>query len=94
MSYRIDYQGPKKMRGMEKRTVSAPALTGLCLLAFLVLTCALWPRGADALRELMIPGDAAVTVGALEELAAEVGAGESVKEAFQGFCRRVMDAAA
>lgn len=41
MSYRIDYQGVKKVRGMEKRTVFVPA--AVCLVGLLAL--ALWPRG-------------------------------------------------
>lgn len=90
MSYRIDYQGPKKVRGMEKKTASIPALTGLCVLMVLTAAFALWPRGLETLRGLLIPGEAAVTAGALEEFAGALGAGESVRSAFLGFCRQVM----
>lgn len=90
MGYRIDYQGPKKVRGLEKRTVSAPAVAGLLVLAAAALVCGLWPQGVRALRGLLIPGDAAVTVGALEALAADLGAGESLRDAFLDFCYQVM----
>lgn len=94
MSYRIEYQGIKKVRGVEKRKVSATALVGTVLLAGLLLICVLRPQGAQALRAALIPGDPAVTVGALEMLAGELGAGESLKEALLCFCRTVLDAAA
>lgn len=89
MSYRIDYQGPKKVRGAEKRRLGLPALIGLCFL-LIIGAWAVWPEGAAVLKELLIPGDNAVTVGALEEMAAGLGAGESLCAAFSGFCRQVM----
>lgn len=89
MSYRIDYQPMKKVRGLEKRTAPRSALAALCFLLFLVLTLSFWPRGAEALRALVIPGDAAVTVAALEDLAVDLRAGENVQSALEGFCRQV-----
>lgn len=91
MSYRIDYQGTKKVRGMEKKTASLPALAGLCMLALLAAACTRWPQGMDTVRALLIPGDPAVTVGALEELAAQLEGGESLRTAFQDFCGQVME---
>lgn len=88
MSYRIDYQPTKKVRQLEKRTVPGAALAGVCVVLVL-LALSLWPRGAEALRSLLIPGDAAVTVAALEDLAGDLRAGEGVQEALEGFCRQV-----
>lgn len=83
MSYRIDYQATKKVRGVEKRTAGLPALAGACVLLLL----AFWPP----LRGLLIPGDPAVTVAALEELASELREGESVEAALEDFCRQVAE---
>lgn len=91
MSYRIDYQPMKKVRGWEKRTAPRSAMTAFCFLLFLVLTFALWPKGAQTLRALVIPGDAAVTVAALEDLAVDLREGESVQSALEGFCRQVAE---
>lgn len=89
MSYRIDYHGPRKVRGAEKRRLGLPALIGLCFL-LIIGARTVWPEGAAFLKELLIPGDSAVTVGALEEMAAGLRAGESLRAAFSGFCRQVM----
>lgn len=89
MSYRIDYQPMKKVRGWEKRTAPKSALIAFSVLLVLVLTFSLWPKGAETLRVLVIPGDAAVTVAALEDLAVDLRAGESVQSALEGFCRQV-----
>lgn len=89
MSYKIDYQPTRKVRGLEKRTAPRSALTALFFLVFLVLTLSLWPKGAETVRALVIPGDAAVTVAALENLAVDLRAGERVQAALEGFCRQV-----
>lgn len=93
MGYRVDYQPIKKVRGAEKRKSGIPALTALCLLVFLLLVNSCWPRGARVLRSLLLPGDAAVTVAALEDFAVELGAGDSFPGAFENFCRRVIQGA-
>lgn len=90
MGYRVDYQPVKKVRGLEKRTARAPALAALGLILFCLLVNCVWPRGAEVVREILIPGDTAVTVAALEEFAAELEAGEELSSALQTFCRRVI----
>lgn len=89
MPYRIDYGPMKKVRGAEKRRSPRAALGALCLLILLGL--ALWPRGARALRAVLIPGDPAVTVAALENLAGELRSGADVQEALEAFCAQVAD---
>lgn len=90
MGYRVDYQPVKKVRGVEKRTSRLPAMIGLCLLLFLLLVGEFWPRGAEVLRNLVVPGDPAVTVAALEDFALELKAGEALPSALEGFCRRII----
>lgn len=91
MSYRIDYQSAKKVRGVEKRTAPYSALAALCVLLILLLTGTLWPAAGETLRALVFPGNTVVTVAALEELAVDLRAGESVQSALEGFCHQVMD---
>lgn len=91
MPYRIEYQATKKVRGAEKRREPLSALTALCFLLLLLLAGALWPEGAAALRSLVIPGEAAVTVGALEDLAGDLRSGTGIQEALDGFCRQVSE---
>lgn len=91
MSYRIDYQPLKKMRGMEKRTAPGASLLALGVLVMILLTGALWPRGREVLGELLIPGEAAVTVSALENLTEDLCSGESLRDAVAEFCMQVME---
>lgn len=89
MSYRIEYQPLKKVRGLEKRMARGPAVAALCLLLVLFWTLSMWPRVGQVIYGLILP-DGAVTAGALEAFAEDLGAGESVGEAFRGFCQQVM----
>lgn len=91
MGYRIDYQSTKKVRGVERRTAPYSALAALGVLLLLLLAGALWPAAGETLRALVFPGDGLVTVAALEDLSADLKAGESVQTALEGFCRQVMD---
>lgn len=93
MGYRVEYQQVKKARRGEKRTSRLAALTVLCLFLFLLLVNGFWPRGAEALRDLLLPGDAAVTVAALEDLALELRTGEELSSALENFCRKVVSEA-
>jgi len=87
MSYRVEYQPAGQAKKGGSRLI---ALTALCLLLFLLLLNGFWPRGAQVLREWVLPGDAAVTAAALEELAVELKSGEPISGALEDFCRRVM----
>lgn len=89
MSYRIEYQATKKVRGLEKRTAVLPALAG-CLVLSLLLVSAFWPRGREMMERLLIPGDPAVTAAALEELSEDLQSGESIQDALDAFCRQVL----
>lgn len=90
MGYRVDYQPIRKVRGVEKRTLSVPALTALCMLLFVLIVNIAWPRGKAVLNKLLFPGNAAVTVAALEDFTVELKSGEELSGAFETFCRRVI----
>lgn len=91
MGYRVDYLPIKKIRGREKRTSRVAALTGICFVLFCILVSSVWPQGADVLRGIVFPGNAAVTVAALDDFALELKSGEEWSSALEAFCRRVME---
>lgn len=78
MGYRIDY-APKR------RPVARWVLLGL------LVGCLLWPRGRGVLKEAIFPGDLAHTGRALEAFARELGAGEPLGSALEGFCRQILE---
>lgn len=90
MGYRVEYQAGK-VENREVHPGRFPVMLGACLLAFLLLVNGLWPRGGQVLRELLLPGNPAVTVAALEDFAQELKAGETLESALESFCRKVFD---
>ena len=87
MGYRVEYgrDGHKRKKG--RLTV----LTVSALLAFLLLVNGLWPRGREALRRIVFPGDRAVTAAAWKEMTRQLRSGESVGSAFEAFCREIVE---
>lgn len=90
MSYRIDYQPVKKVRGAEKRRSSVISLAAVLLILLAVLVNICWPEGRRILQTMFIPADADVTVSALETMAGDLKAGLPLAEAFRSFCLLVM----
>lgn len=93
MSYRIDYPQSVEMPTKRKRSFKLPALTLLFFLSFLLLTACFWNQGAQALRSFVLPGDAAVTAAALQDLTAALKTGEPFVNAFADFCHQVIQGA-
>ena len=90
MGYRVDY-GPRNPGHKGKSSFSRVlVLTAVCLLVFLLLVNSFCPRGAEVLRSFLLPGDAAVTAAALEELSAELQNGEEISSALESFCRKII----
>jgi hypothetical protein len=94
MGYRIDYGPVKKIRSVEKRKSGLAALTGLFFLLFVITVCCLWPEGVAELRQILLPGDAAVTTSAMEELTDSLRAGEKIVDSIRTFCARILEGAA
>lgn len=90
MGYRVEYETVRKVRRMEQRTTRLPALTAAAFVLFLVLVGSFWPKGKEVLREILIPGDPAVTVAALEDLAEELKTGTELDDALENFCQTVV----
>lgn len=80
MAYRIVYGPEKKKPGRKWKwwilaVVLAMALVGRYL----------------GWGQYLIPGDAAVTAAAAEDLVAGIAAGEQVRQVFADFCREIID---
>ncbi len=90
MSYRVEYSSS----GIKRKQISSPQgrtflLTAVCFLIFLLMVGGFWPRGAQALRDMLLPGDSAVTAAAWAELTQELHAGAPVGSAVENFCREI-----
>ncbi len=84
MAYRVDYGPVKKVRGGERTRV--PGLTALFLLVFFLMVGLCWPRGVQILRDMLIPGDPAVMVAAMDNFARDLEQGTELADAFENFC--------
>lgn len=90
MSYRVEYSSS----GIKRKQIFSPKgrtllLTAGCFLIFLLIVGGFWPRGAQALRDMFLPGDSAVTAAAWAELTQELHAGAPVGSAVENFCREI-----
>lgn len=93
MGYRVDYSQESKMQNQRKRHSRVIPFTVLFFLLFLLFTSRYWQQGAQTLRELLLPGDAAVTAAALQDFTLALKTGESLSSAFADFCHQVMQGA-
>ena len=91
MSYRIVYgDEPKKLMCHGIRLGRIAAYTALCFALFAVLTMAFWPEGKALIQDVFLPGDAAVTAQALENMVDHLRAGEAIGDAVVVFCREII----
>lgn len=92
MSYRIIYgQASGKQYPPQKRKSRLAAFLPCALLAFVLLTRLFWPKGTEALRELLIPGDNQATTAAFSTLAENVQQGAPLPDALRAFCREILN---
>lgn len=94
MAYRIEYDSRNQKYEITspKRTCFPGLLLG-AVTAFFLLTASFWPEGWAALRDIMIPGDDAVTLQALECMSDNLRNGMELGDAITSFCREIMDGA-
>jgi len=91
MGYRIEYDRGTQSFEIEKdSSLRFPVLVFACFCIFLLLCSWFWPEGISFIRDVIIPGDDAVTVQALENLTAELRAGTAWREAVTAFCHEVL----
>lgn len=93
MGYRIQYGRTGKLRRVGLRRSGTLALTGLFFLLFLFLTVSFWPEGRSVLQRIVLPGDGAVTVSALETLSAQLRSGDGWGDALVRFCNGILEGA-
>lgn len=94
MGYRIEYgDTPVRWKTERLRWGRIALYGGICFLLFCVLTVTYWPAGAEMLADWIYPGDAEVTRQAFHQMALQLRAGESVKDAVMVFCREILDGA-
>jgi len=91
MGYRIVY-GPDMERAETKgkQNLRIRLMTAGFLLLGCILARLLWPEGAQALREVLLPGPAPIAEQAFAILADRIRGGEPVGEAVESFCRYVI----
>ena len=89
MSYRVDYNPEMKNRypsafRIKKKLPMKPILISVAAIA--VCGGILF----SGMLRFLIPGDAAVTTAAFSGMVDDIGAGESVRQAFLAFCKEIM----
>lgn len=91
MGYRIEYGASEtRKRRIPKVKPSVPVMAAGFFALFLLMTVLFWPEGKAVLLDLILPGDGAVTAGALQGLVSDLRAGESVGDAVTVFCREII----
>lgn len=93
MGYRIDYNGsvPEPSRtgwGRRFRILVAAAF-----LLFSVIVRIIWPEGRQMLQSVFLPVELSVTEQAFSKLVSDVRTGEQLSDAFNVFCRTVIEEA-
>lgn len=94
MAYRIEYDSLNRKYEISSPNRSHfPVLLVGAVTAFFLLTASFWPEGWTTLRDILIPGDDAVTLQALESMSDNLRSGMELEEAITSFCREIMDGA-
>ena len=94
MAYKIIYDSDaQKYEVCEKKHSHFYAYCAVAFAIFVMLTCLFWPEGKRELQDLLIPGDNAVTMEALENMKDSLIDGADLKTAVSGFCREIIHGA-
>ena len=89
MSYRVDYNPEMKNRypsiiKIKKKLPLRPILLSVTAIA----VC--YGIFRSGVLQFLIPGDPAVTTAAFSGMVDDIGAGESVRQAFLSFCKEII----
>ena len=91
MGYRIDYSTAGSLRQPLKKKTSWAAFAALVCVLGLVFGAMLIKNTAFAwVKMYLLPGDPAVTAAALENMAADLKAGQPVWDAITAFCAEII----
>ena len=91
MGYRIDYQPDHMHRGHKIQRGHVWTLTWLFLLLFGMITYRFWPEGRLILQQILIPGDPAVTLPAVDSLLFSLSQGANAAAALETFCLTILE---
>lgn len=83
MGYRITY-GEQTRKRLPVRHVALGCLAVLAVLALIL------PSGREVIRDILLPGDPAVTLDALHGMAEDLSQGISIGEAVTTFCGEII----
>lgn len=90
MGYRISYEGGVAIETTPRRPTGRkrPRVVGIIMVVLFVTIC--WTVGRDAVSDLLLPGDEAVTEQAIQGLVEDLKGGASVGDAVEAFCEAVI----
>ena len=89
MSYRVDYNPEMKNRypnfvKIKRKLPVRPILLSVAAVAII------YGIVSSGLLRFLIPGEPAVTTAAFNGMMEDIGAGESVRQAFLAFCKEII----
>ena len=87
MSYRIVYSS--QIQKMPIKRKGSPWVAGIAV--FLILALCLTAGSGEWLQDLLLPGDAAVTGAALQNMVEDLKNGENLTDAVTAFCKEILD---
>ncbi len=91
MGYRIEYnRGNGKYEVREDHPWRFLTILLIAFGFFMLLVMVFWPKGGAELRSMLIPGDDAVTVRAIQNMTDDLRSGASLQVALEAFCRFVI----
>ena len=89
MSYRVDYNPEVKDRYPSKVKIRRDLpIRQILLIAAAIAAC--FGIACSGVLRFLIPGDQAVTAAAFSGMVEDIGAGESVRQAFLDFCKEII----
>lgn len=92
MAYRIDYGTAGTHRKPLRHKLSAPAFKATIFVLILVASAVTVKLvGLTWVRDVLLPGDPAVTAAALDNMTDGLRNGESLLDAVTAFCREIIE---
>lgn len=92
MGYRIEYGSQDELRKPLKNKHRYSAIAAaVCILALVAGAMAIKHTGLTWVKEVLLPGDPAVTATALENMVDHIKDGDSIAEAVTAFCREIVE---
>ncbi len=91
MGYRIEYGSSSVQRKPLKRKPHYAAIaTAVGVLSLVFLAIAIKHAGLTWVRDVLLPGDPAITAAALENMVDSMRSGSSIAEAVTAFCQEIL----